>query len=164
MGMLGRITVAHRIILGFVLAFTVSLVVSLIVRGQEHNTGNTDNLTFSVGDADLTDQAAAIAETDLVTSGVAALYYVTGYIQTTTASTGPCTSDVTIGWTYNSAAKTSEVVTNHDQNTDEGASSIPVTTIRIDASTDITYTVSLDGGVNCANAVYDIYFKAVRLD
>lgn len=111
-----------------------------------------------------TGASAAITTANLVATAPAGLYRVSGYLQTTTASAGVCTSDVTLGWTYNSSAKTLQVVVNHDQAVDEGYSQIPETIVRSQASANITYAVSLDaGGGDCSSTVYDVYIITERL-
>ena len=119
---------------------------------------------YILGNISTTGLTAAVSTANIVASATAGLYRVAGYMQTTTASTGVCTSDVTIGWTYNSSAKTLEVVSNHDQNTDETYSQIPPTIVRIDASINLTYAISLDaGGGDCTNVVFDAYLVAERI-
>jgi hypothetical protein len=115
------------------------------------------------GSVTSTANVAAIGTTNLVGSATAGLYMVSGYMHTTTAGDGVCTSDVTIGWTYNSAAKTEEVVSNHDQEVDETYSQIPPTVVRVDGAANLTYAVSLDAGGDCTNATFDAYLIAERL-
>ncbi len=116
------------------------------------------------GNVATTGQTAAIATANLIASAPAGLYRVSGYMQTTVASVGVCTSDVTVGWTYNSSAKTLQIVVNHDQAVDEGYSQIPETILRLDASINLTYAISLDaGGGDCTNATYAAFLVAERL-
>ena len=131
---------------------------------QDFRIGSIGTTGSRWGNVALTAQTAAITTTNLVASAPAGLYRMSGYLQTTTASAGVCTSDVTLGWTYNSSAKTLQVVVNHDQAVDEGYSQIPETIVRGDASTHLTYAVSLDaGGGDCTNAAYAVYVVAERL-
>lgn len=131
---------------------------------QDNRVSNIAATGARSGNAASTGQTAAITTTSLVASAPAGLYRLSGYMQTTTASAGVCTSDVTFGWTYNSSAKTLQVVSNHDQAVDETYSQIPTTIIRSQASANITYAVSLDaGGGDCSSATFDVYIVAERL-
>ncbi len=133
------------------------------VTGKMDCTAGSDSVVIP-GRISTTGASAAITTANIVGTAAAGLYRVSGYLQTTTAAAGACTSDVTIGWTYNSAAKTEEVVSNHDENTDEQYSQIPPTIVRVEALTDLTYAVSLDaGGGDCSNAVFDVYLVAERI-
>lgn len=120
-------------------------------------------ITGVVGTVSTTGLSAAVTTTNLVASAAAGLYQVVGYMQTTTQADGACTSDVTVGWTYNSSAKTLEIVSNHDQNTDEMYSQIPPTIMRSDGAANITYAISLDAGGDCTNATFDYYLTAERI-
>lgn len=111
----------------------------------------------------ITGRTTAIGATSLLASAPAGLYRASGYLQTTTASAGVCTSDISFIWTYNSSAKTKEVVSNHDQAVDETYSNMPNTTFRNQASANIQYSVSLDAGGDCTGAVYDVYVSLERL-
>lgn len=116
-----------------------------------------------LGHVAVTGASSAVGATNIVASAAAGLYRVSGYMQTTTLADAACTSDVTLGWTYNSEAKALEVVSNHDQRTDETYSQIPPTVIRSGGSANITYIISLDAGGDCTNAVFDYYLTAERI-
>ena len=118
-----------------------------------------------LGSVSVTGATAAVGATNILTGGAetAGMYRISGYMQTTTLADAACTSDVTIGWTYNSDVKALEVVSNHDQRTDETYSQIPTTTALIDASTNITYIISLDAGGDCTNAVFDYSLALERI-
>lgn len=118
---------------------------------------------YILGNVATTGLTAAVGATNIVASAAAGMYRVSGYMQTTTQAAGACTSDVDIGWTYNSDAKALEVVSNHDQEVDETYSEIPTTVLRSDGAANITYTISLDAGGDCTNAVYDAYLVAERI-
>ncbi len=139
----------------------------LKVDGQLHsyNQQSTVGLgqPYTLGNISTTGLTAAVSTANIVASAAAGLYRVSGYMQTTTQAAGVCTSDVTIGWTYNSAAKTEEVVSNHDQAVDETYSQIPPTIVRVDAAANLTYAISLDAGGDCSNAVFDAYLVAERM-
>lgn len=109
----------------------------------------------------LTGQVAAIPTANLVAAAPAGLYRLTGYLQTTTQSAGACTSTLTIGWTYNAAAKTQTPILLYSHAVDEGYATASAS-LRSAAGANITYAVSL-AGANCANAVYDLYVVLDRL-
>jgi hypothetical protein len=113
-------------------------------------------------EASLSAQATAITTTNLLASADAGTYLVSGYILTTTLSTGACTSNVTIGYTGNSAAKTKVLINAHSHAVDE-VSDDGIMTMRVDAASAITYAVTLTGGANCLNAAYSLDLILVRL-
>lgn len=107
---------------------------------------------------------AAITTANLYAAAPAGTYRASAYIQTTTASAGACTSSVTIGWTYNSGAKTANTILAHSHAVDEVADSGTPLLLRNDAGANITYAVDLTaGGGDCTNAVYDLYVVLERL-
>jgi hypothetical protein len=151
MGMLGRITIT-------------ALTVVLFLFAQDFNVGNNTNIPTRLATVAITGRTSAITTTNIIASAPAGLYRISGYMQTTTASAGVCTSDVTLGWTYNSSAKTLEDVSNHNQAVDETYSQIPTAIVRSDASGNITYAVSLDaGGGDCTSAAFAVFVVAERL-
>lgn len=110
----------------------------------------------------ITGRTSAIPTTSLISSAPAASSYeVDIYLHTTSPSAGACTSDVTIGWVYNGAAKTKTIITGHSHAVDETASDGHMF-LRADASSSITYAVSLSGA-SCTGATYDVY-GAVKRD
>lgn len=163
MGMLGRTSVD----IGEVIAVAFSSVVvlgGLSLFAQDWNSTNTTNVPNRLATVAITGRTAAITTTNLLASAPAGLYRISGYMQTTTASAGACTSDVTLGWTYNSSAKTLEDVSNHNQAVDETYSQIPTAIVRSDASAAVTYAVSLDaGGGDCTNAAFAVFLVIERL-
>jgi hypothetical protein len=114
------------------------------------------------GEVTLTAQTNSIATANLLAAAPTGDYWVTGYIHTTTQSTGACTSTVTIGWTANGGAKTKALITSHSHAVDEVADDGALM-LKSDAATDITYAVGLTGGANCTNAAYMIDLILVRL-
>lgn len=120
------------------------------------------NLVGATDDISATGQTAAITTTNLVASAAAGLYRISGYLHTTTAADGVCTSDITIGWTYDSSAESGETVSNHDQNVDNTNSQFSLV-LASDASANITYAVSLDAGGDCTNAEFDAFIVAERI-
>lgn len=108
-----------------------------------------------------TTQSAAIASGNLLASAPAGTYRVSAYIHTTTASAGVCTSSVTIGWTYNSASKTKNIVSSHSHAADETANDGSAV-FRV-GSGNITRAVDLTAGGDCSNAVFDIFITLERI-
>lgn len=113
--------------------------------------------------AALTNQNAALTTADLVAAAnvVAGTYRASAYIHTKTASAGACTSDVTFGWTYNSAAKTKSPISSFNQAIDENFGEAS-TVFRAAAGAAITYAVSR-AGADCSSNVYDIYMVLERI-
>ena len=105
-------------------------------------------------------QSAAISTGGLLASVDAATYRVTAYLHTVTAAGGVLTSDVKIGWTYNADAKTSTIISAHDQNVDKNASQASLI-FRADAGSDISREVTFSAGAG--SVVYDVYFAVERL-
>ena len=102
-------------------------------------------------------QNAVIASGNLYASAPAGTYEATAYLHTTTASAGSCTSNVTIGYTFNGAAKTVNVIAAHNHQVDEAASTSTPATFAVDNATHITRAVDLTaGGGDCSNAVYSL--------
>ena len=110
----------------------------------------------------LTAQNAAITTTNLLATALVGTYRVAGYLHTTTASDGACTSALTIGYTYNSGAKTLIPITGHSHAADETASQ-GTAILRNDASANITYAVDLTAVADCTNAVFDLYITLEKL-
>jgi len=121
------------------------------------------NLITRSASVSATAQNAAITTTNLLAAAAAGTYRVAGYLHTTTASDGACTSALTIGYTYNSGAKTLTPITGHSHAVDETASQ-GTAILRNDASANITYAVDLTaGGGDCTNAVFALYVTLERL-
>lgn len=130
--------------------------------------------TFTLPDADatiparlalyeVTDQATTVASGNLLAAASAGLYQVSVYIHTKIAAGGVCTAAVTLGWTYNGGAKTVDMVASHDLNSDEAAS-YHTATIKVDAATNITRTITV-AGAGCGGAQrWDASIPLVRLN
>ena len=104
---------------------------------------------------------AAITTTNLLAAAVAGTYRASAYLHTTTVSAGACTSNVTIGWTANSGAKTYDMISAHSHAVDE-VSSQGVAILRSDDAQNITYAASF-AGADCSNGVYLLYLVLERL-
>lgn len=102
-------------------------------------------------------QNVAITSGNLYASAPVGTYEATAYLHTTTASAGSCTSNVTIGYTFNGAAKSVNVIAAHNHQVDEAASTSTPATFAVDNATHITRAVDLTaGGGDCSNAVYSL--------
>ena len=109
-------------------------------------------------------QAAAISVGNLYASAPAGTYEASAFLHTTTQSTGACTSNVQIGYTFNGAAKNVNVVAAHNQAVDESSSTGTIATFAVDNATHITRAVDLTaGGGDCTNAVYSVRIVLKRV-
>lgn len=107
-------------------------------------------------------QIVTIAQADLLALAPAGQYRTSMYIDTTAAAGGACTAQVVLEWTYNAAAMTKNLVAAHDLNVLNGFSD-NLTTIAVDAGTDIHRTVTVAGG-GCGGAQrFDVYIALERL-
>ena len=109
-------------------------------------------------------RSTAITATNILATAAAGTYRASAFLHTTTQSTGACTSNVQISYTFNGGAKNVNVVAAHNQAVDESSSTGTPATFAIDASTNITYAVDLTaGGGDCSNAVYSVRVVLERL-
>ena len=117
-----------------------------------------------VASVNLNTQTAAIASGNLYVSAPGGTYEATAFLHTTTASVGACTSNVTIGYTFNGAAKTVNLIAAHSHAVDETSSTGTPATFAVDAGTHITRAVDLTaGGGGCTNAAYSVRIGLKRV-
>jgi hypothetical protein len=105
-------------------------------------------------------KTADVALGNLLVSAAAGLYRVNVYVHTTTPEGSACTLDVNVSYTYNGGTKTVNLISGHDLNVDEAASS---GTRLIQVSNGTNIQRSLTGSCLRTAYLYDYTFALERV-